>query len=266
MKKLMLLLMLIGLNSCDWYRNADYSRDANQRSYERRAYEDRLARQREDRERARIAELKRQSRFRYDENVPPPDAWLSLDFACSGSLRRAQWLVCEHDQLGLLHRRLALQWEAANRSASPERLSVLAAQQNAFVSERNACEDAGCVAAAYNRYLDGYQKPATPWQRPTHPWHRHAKRGHPVTKVIVKKHDRRDHPGHDRYAPDIPHSRSCVSEIGFASAQRLGHRCDAVTPGLSSQCSVHNNCASIRAQTDRGCGLSNDKPEFCRHY
>lgn len=262
MKKLMLLLMLIGLSSCDWYRNAEYTREANQRSDDRRAYEARLARQRDDQERTRIAELKRQARYRYDDNVPPPDAWLSLDFACSGSLRRAQWLVCEHDQLGLLHRRLALQWEAANRSASPERLSVLAAQQNAFVTERNACEDVGCVAAAYNRYLDGYQKPATPWQRPDRPWHPYAKQWHRGVKLFAKK----DYRGHDRYAPEIPLSRSCVSEIGFASAQRLGQQCDAVTPGLSSQCSVHNNCAGIRAQTDRGCGLSNDKPEFCSHY
>jgi len=31
-------------------------------------------------------------------------------------------------------------------------------------------------------------------------------------------------------------------------------------------CSVHNSCGGIRAQIDRGCGMSPEKPGFCRHY
>ncbi|MFX6759886.1 hypothetical protein ABTH30_23590, partial [Acinetobacter baumannii] len=49
--------------------------------------------------------------------------------------------------------------------------------QNAFIGERNACEDIPCVAAAYHRYLDGDQfevpKPyyaATVYPAAT-PWH-----------------------------------------------------------------------------------------------
>ncbi len=271
MKMFMLFLVLIGLGGCDWYRNAGYARDAEQRSYERRQNDARLARQRAEQDRQRIAAMKRDNHLSYADEIPPPDGWLSLDFACSGALRRAQWLVCEHEELGQLHRRLALQWEAAYRSASPERLSVLSAQQNAFVGERNACEDVGCVAAAYHRYLDGYQKQAAPWYPPAkrwqhEPWRQRHNHGRAGIKVIVERDGDRGYRSHDRFTPGIPISRSCLSEIGFASAQRLGEKCDAVTPGLSSLCSVHNSCGGIRVQIDRGCGLSSDKPDFCRHY
>ncbi|OYW21548.1 MULTISPECIES: hypothetical protein [unclassified Sphingomonas] len=280
-RRLILLIvltgLLVGLGSCDWGSNrSPYQRRETQAEYdrrvynERRAYEERLARE-EDR-RARKAAISRDRRDNGDiyDMYDTPATWLSLDYACSGELRRAQWLVCDNDQLGLLHRRLALQWEAARRTASPERVNVLIAQQHAFIGERNACEDVGCVANAYYRYLDGSSFPAKPWIKP-HPRPyapKHAvkwvqKRGHGHHGQRIGKDYGQHHDGHPRPSHE---ARSCVSEIGFAAASQLAGRCDQVTPGLSSQCSVHNSCGGIRAQTDRGCGMRSNKPRFCRNY
>lgn len=281
--------VLVGLGSCDWGNNrSPYQRRETQAEYDRRvykerqAYEERLARE-EDR-RARKAAANRDRRDTGDvfDMYDSPSSWISLDYACSGELRRAQWLVCEHDHLGLLHRRLALQWEAARRTASPERVNVLVAQQHAFLSERNACENIGCVSAAYHRYLDGSSFPAKPWvaPQPRPNVAKHAvkwthKRGYSPHKdrhggYREDYHARAAGKNDWRHANDHPRpthdARSCVAEIGFAAASQLASRCDQVTPGLSSQCSVHTSCGGIRAQTDRGCGTRHNKPGFCRSY
>ncbi len=271
--------MLVGLGSCDWWNGGSrYNRTENRSSYDRRVYEERIARDEEIRARkaAAAARERRDARDRGDmyDIYDTPAAWLTLDYACSGALRRAQWLVCENESLGQLHRRLAMQWEAARRVASPERVSVLIAQQNAFLSERNACEDYACVSAAYYRYLDGGAYFAKPWVKP--PVHYYRRK--PAVKW-VRHHgracDRRgDRQGYcyrdDQGARPIHEPRrepgSCISEIGFAAASQLASRCDSVTPGLSSQCSVHNSCGGIRAQTDRGCSNGRNKPGFCRSY
>lgn len=288
-RRLILLFVLTGvlvsLGSCDWWGNrSPYQRresqaDFDRRTYnERRAYEERLAREEDRRARKTAAIRDRRDNGDVFDMYDMPASWISLDYACSGVLRRAQWLVCEHDHLGLLHRRLALQWEAARRTASPERVNVLIAQQHAFLSERNACENIACVSAAYHRYLDGSSFPAKPWVAPQPRPHvaKHAvkwshKRGYghhkdgrgdyharPAGKSEWRHADDQPRPSHD--------ARSCVAEIGFAAASQLASRCDQVTPGLSSQCSVHNGCGGIRAQTDRGCGMRRDKPGFCRNY
>lgn len=274
-RRLILLIvltgMLVGLGSCDWWNgNSRYNRGETRAEYDRRAYDERIAREQERRARKAAAERDRRDNGLMYDIYDSPAAWLTLDYACSGALRRAQWLVCEHDHLGLLHRRLALQWEAARRTASPERVNVLIAQQHAFISERNACEDAGCVANAYHRYLDGSSFPAKPWIKPYARPHapKHAvkwvhKRSHNYHGQRIGKGDGYHHDGHPRPGHD---ARSCVTEIGFAAASQLAGRCDQVTPGLSSQCSVHNSCGGIRAQTDRGCGMRGDKPRFCRSY
>ncbi|OYY69116.1 MAG: hypothetical protein B7Y47_12590 [Sphingomonas sp. 28-63-12] len=267
--------MGFSLASCDpWNNRSGYGRTDAQREYDRRAYDERIAREQDKRDRKAAAQDRRDNGDIYAIFDPPPAAWLSLDFACSGALRRAQWLICEHDDLGLLHRRLALQWEAARRTASPERLSVLTAQQHAFLSERNACEDIACVSAAYRRYLTGEARPYAPWykaaprryfasyrdepgyhRRPADRryWHDRAK----------DRDDLHDRDGHSRPPPE---PRSCMAEIGFAGANQLASKCDAVTPTLSSQCTVHNSCGGIRTQIDRGCRLTSDKPGFCRHF
>lgn len=277
-KRLILLagltMMIVALGSCDWW-NAG-SRDARiqaQARSERRAYNERLAR--EEELRARKAAAMRDQRDRGDvyDIFDSPGDWLTLDYACSGALRRAQWLVCEHEALGLLHRKLALQWEAARRTASPERVSVLIAQQHAFLRERNACEDIGCVSAAYNRYLDGARVVANPWAKPTQPhygpspavkWVHRRDRFHRVYVEKSRGHDSAFHP--TRVDAPRHDPLSCINEIGFAAANRLAERCDDVTPGLSSLCSVHNSCGGIRFQTDRGCNTLRDKPGYCRSY
>jgi hypothetical protein len=272
-KRLILLFgltgMLVSLGSCDWWsKGSSYPRRDTQAGYDRRAYDERIAREEERRaRRAAAARDRRDSGDIYDI-YDSPAAWLSLDYACSGALRRAQWLVCENDHLGLLHRRLALQWEAARRIASPERVNVLIAQQHAFLSERNACENIVCVTAAYHRYLDSGAASAKPWVKPVHkpyPANYRPKWGH-------KRGDGYHGRGHGKGTVAAGHhgpsyeSRSCISEIGFAAASQLADRCDNVTPGLSSQCSVHNSCGGIRAQTDRGCGTRHNKPGYCRSY
>lgn len=273
-RRLILLIglagILVGLGSCDWSSNRPrYRSNETQAGYDRRVYEERMAR--EEERRARRAAAARDNRDNRDNGdvydiYDSPSAWLTLDYACSGALRRAQWLVCEHEQLGLLHRRLALQWEATRRNASPERVNVLIAQQNAFLRERNACETIACVSAAYYRYLDGSATPTRPWVKPAvkyHPPKRHYWQG-----------DWRRHRGERSGGwshPAVPdrsghEPRSCINELGFAAASQMASRCDEVTPGLSSQCSVHNSCGGIRAQTDRGCGTRRNKPGFCRSY
>lgn len=287
LKQLMLLTALVVLGSCDSWKSRTDQRRYDQYDQARRYEESRRIAEERDmrelREKRRRMDMNDDDRMhRYDDPyimVATPDtAWLTLDYACAGSLRKAQWLVCENEGLGLLHRKLAMQWETARRSASPERLNVLAAQQNAFLNERNACEDIYCVSSAYHRYLDGradrddrYYRHADYDDEPT--WKRPA-----VYQVKVIKYKEKPawhhgyRPRYDRHhdkpglQPVDYRPRSCVAEIGFASAQGLSERCDAVTPGLSSLCSLHNSCGGIRAQIDRGCGLSNDKPGFCRRY
>lgn len=297
LKQLMLLTALVVLGSCDsWNTRKDqrgYDPYDQSRRYEesRRISEDRDMRDMRDmREKRRKGNMSDMGggmgddmrMHRYDDPfimvATPETAWLTLDYACAGSLRKAQWLVCENERLGLLHRKLAMQWETARRSASPERLNVLAAQQNAFLNERNACEDSYCVGDAYNRYLDGRADRGTRYYRygdyePEPTWKRPV-----IHEIKYVKYKEKPvwhggyRPRYDKYHDKPGHSfsdyrpRSCVAEIGFASAQGLSERCDAVTPGLSSLCSLHNSCGGIRAQIDRGCGLSNDKPGFCRRY
>lgn len=275
-KRLLLLIgltgMLVGLGSCDWWsgRSRDESRARyDQRMYEQRIYDQRIARERKA---AAAARERRERGEIYDDYGPPYGSssdWLTLDYACSGALRRAQWLVCEHESLGLLHRKLALQWEAARRVASPERVSVLIAQQNAFLGERNACEDIACVATAYHRYLDGRSTYAKPWVNLDN-YHYGPKRA--VKWVRRRANYCDDRHGHNSYCrrgdapPRPPHEqRSCISEIGFAAASQLADRCDSVTRGLSSQCSVNNSCAGIQAQTDRGCNTNRDRRGICRN-
>ena len=224
----------------------------------------------------------------YDYYTPQPPEWLALDYACSGTLRRAQWLICEHDHLGLLHRRLALQWEAARRNASPERLDVLAAQQAAFLRERNACETEACVATAYHRYLGGEPRYAYDdgAYDPDHGKPRYAPKYHPRKYLDVRKigydprgHDRgyghgdllRDldeHRGHEksRYRQDDGHGDepgSCLADIGFPGASQLARQCDQLTPGLSSLCSVHNSCAGIKQQIARACDDRSRPRGYC---
>jgi len=275
-KRLILLFgltgMLVSLASCDpkglTGRNLTYEeRIAREQDKLRK---EAVARYREDERRRREdAERSRREGIYGGIYIPDsPDAWMSLDYTCSGALRRGQWLVCEHEQLGLLHRRLALQWEAARRVASPERLNVLIVQQGAFIRERNACEDIRCVAAAYHRYLDGAALAPRPWVDSSHRSYPNQSR----SRWVRGHHDRDDDRGHRRWKNTGKHphpgaeQRSCISEIGFPAASHLAERCDNVTPGLSSQCSFHNSCGVIRAQIDRGCGTRHNKPGYCRSY
>lgn len=269
-KPLLLLSALLLLGSCDGW----FTRRSDPRSVDPYG-----PYYRDDSDRRMSKKPKKPVVFddRYDDNfmmvATPSPEWLTLDYACAGSLRKAQWLVCENEYLGQLHRRLAMQWEDQRRNGSPERLSVIGAQQSAFLRERNACEDKDCVADAYRRYLDD--------EGPVAPWHPPVKRE--VVKYVVKpgwkpawKHEYRSdwrarhgyHDGKPRgdFGYGDPKPRSCVADIGFASAQRLSERCDDVTPGLSSLCSVHNSCSGIKAQIDRGCSRSNDRPGYCRQY
>lgn len=262
-KRLILLVSLIcvanGLAGCDYWGNrGPAARTAAQREYDRRLDEERRAREQDLRDRRAAAERDRRDRG-YDYFDPPPPGWLSLDFACSGVLRRAQWLICENDNLGLIHRRLALQWEAARRVASPERIDVLMAQQQAFLRERNACENIACVTASYNRYLDGSIKPGA----------KPGTKGLTGKKKVKHGAKSTGHPhgkSSDGVGPYHQRPTSCAAEIGFAAASQLASRCDDVTPTLSSQCTVQNSCGGIRTQIDRGCAASRYKPGFCRAY
>ncbi|MEI9927181.1 MAG: hypothetical protein WDN44_05045 [Sphingomonas sp.] len=92
---------------------------------------------------------------------PGPTPWLSDDPLCTGTLTRAEWLVCDDPKLNELHHRLARQWAAARHSASPDQRDVLEDQLYALLSERDSCQTAACVAKAYHRYLDG--PPISEW-------------------------------------------------------------------------------------------------------
>ncbi|MES2444004.1 MAG: hypothetical protein V4574_14340 [Pseudomonadota bacterium] len=190
-----------------------------------------------------------------------PMPWLTSDPECTGTLTRAEWLVCDNKGLNDLHRRLAQEWQVARQNASPEREQVLTDQLYALLSERDACQDATCVATAYRRYLSGPPPRATPapstWKPKPKP--RPKPRWHP-------------RPGHDRGGDgdwqedrDGPvKGQSCVAQAGPGPAQQLSRQCDAVNSGPGALCSPRRSCGDLREQITHGCRQSYRKPGFCR--
>jgi hypothetical protein len=196
--------------------------------------------------------------------TPSPLPWLSVDPVCTGSLTRAEWLVCDNTWLMSLHRRLAQQWATARQYASPEREQMLENQLYALLSERDQCQDDSCVANAYRRYLDGaspapapaprpvVRPPAPPpkkWVRPAPPprkWHRPGK---PAPNWEPRG-DEDDGP-------------TCTGTAGGTEATRLARQCDRVTSGQNGSCSPQRSCGTLRRNIARGCNETYRKPDFC---
>lgn len=189
--------------------------------------------------------------------TPTETPWLSADPVCSGQITRGEWLICDNKQLNDLHRRLAWEWQTARQSATPERMDVLENQLYALLSERDNCQDAACIAAAYRRYLSGpppVVKP-TPGTRP---------KPKPKPKPKPRPRGPRGPRDHDTDWGPNPGERSCAAEIGPAAAARLSQQCDIVTQGNDRLCSTRRSCDAIRQQTDHGCRETYRKPGFCR--
>jgi hypothetical protein len=180
-----------------------------------------------------------------------PTPWLSVDPVCTGAITRAEWLVCDNAQLNALHRRLAQQWATARQYASTERMGVLEDQLYALLSERDQCQDAGCVANAYRRYLDGPPPVATPTAKPKPP-KKPVKKPvrRPVQRPVAEWSDENDGP-------------SCVASAGAAEAQRLSRQCDRVTSGRDWSCRPQQSCGTLRRNITRGCNETYRKPDFC---
>lgn len=183
---------------------------------------------------------------------PKPFVWLAADVNCRGSITRAQWLICDNQKLGELHRRLAYQWDAERQGAWPERLAVLRAQQRALIAERDSCEDAACIATAYRRYLPPEAKP-TPIGKPKPPVRKPPKKW-------VRKPGKRPLPPRPDRDGDGP---ACTAEAGAAEALRLSRRCDAVTVGQDWSCRPTRSCATLRRNIAKGCNETYRKPGFC---
>jgi len=185
--------------------------------------------------------------------TPTPIPWLSSDPLCSGTITRAEWLVCDNKTLNDLHRRLAQEWQTARQYASSERMEVLQDQLYALLSERDACQDVNCIATAYRRYLTVQPPPPKPaWKpkpKPKPKWHPRGPRWH------------------DRGGPDWEPrggEQSCAAAIGPTGAQHLSHQCDAVTSGPPGMCSVRRSCDTLQTEIEHGCRESYRKPAFCR--
>lgn len=180
-----------------------------------------------------------------------PVPWLTADPICSGTITRAEWLVCDNPTLNDLHRRLAQEWQTARQYASDQRMQVLQDQLYALLSERDACQDVNCIATAYRRYLSvqppAPKPPVTPKPKPKPKWHQ--RHGH--------WRDRQD------WEPRGA-EQSCAAAIGPAAAAHLSHQCDAVTSGPPGMCSVRRSCDSLQGQIEHGCRESYRKPPFCR--
>ena len=186
-----------------------------------------------------------------------PTPWLEADPLCSGQITRGEWLICDNKQLNDLHRRLAWEWQTARQNATPERMQVLQDQLYALLSERDACQDAACIATAYRRYLVSQPpvvKPPVTKPRPKPKPKPHAHRGH--------RPPRGDGDGGD-WGPGAG-ERSCAADIGPAAAARLSQQCDIVTSGNDRLCSPRRSCDAIRSQTEHGCRETYRKPGFCR--
>jgi hypothetical protein len=185
--------------------------------------------------------------------TPTPTPWLSIDPICTGSITRAEWLVCDNAQLNTLHRRLAQQWATARQYASNERMGVLEDQLYALLSERDECQDIACVATAYRRYIDGPvvtpgpYKPKPPKKPVKKPGHRPPHGGYPGS-------------GWDGRDEDGP---SCSATAGTGEALRLARQCDRVTPGQGWTCSPQRSCGALRRNISKGCNETYRKPDFC---
>jgi hypothetical protein len=186
-------------------------------------------------------------------STPTPTPWLAVDPICTGSITRAEWLVCDNPALNALHRRLAQQWATARQFASDQRLSVLEDQLYALLSERDQCQDAACVATAYRRYLDGPPPPAA-----TPPKAKPPKK--PVKKPRWRPRGPRPGPGWDGRGEEGP---SCVATAGYEEAQRLARQCDRVTPGQKWACSPRRSCGTLQRNISKGCNEIYRKPGFC---
>lgn len=186
-------------------------------------------------------------------DTPTATPWLALEPACAGAITRAEWLVCDNPQLNALHRKLAQQWATARQYASDQRFAVLQDQLYALLSERDQCQDAACVAAAYRRYLDG-PPPVTPTPKPS------AK---PTAKP--GKHPRPHRtPGDPRWGDrDEDEGPSCSATAGPGEAARLARQCDRVTNGRDWACSPQRSCGTLRRNITKGCNETYRKPDFC---
>ncbi len=181
---------------------------------------------------------------------PAPAPWLTQDPLCTGTLTRAEWLVCDDKALNALHRQLAGQWANDRQNASDQRLEILENQLYALLSERDACNDAGCVAIAYRRYLYPAIPAAQPTPRPT---------PKPKPKPKPRPHAIK-HGGTWRAGAG---EQSCTGDIGGAAAARLASQCEAVTGTSGGQCSARRPCAELRFQIRQGCWGKPGRPETC---
>ena len=60
-------------------------------------------------------------------------------------------------------------------------------------------------------------------------------------------------------------TQGCAGEIGLPAARRLVEQCTQVSPATRPPCNTSNNCALIRDEIERSCGLlKEDAPAFCK--
>lgn len=185
-----------------------------------------------------------------------PFTWLTPDLPCTGAITRAQWLTCDNPTLAGLHRQLAYQWTSERQGASQTRLQILEQQQRALTAERDACEDATCVATAYRRWLPPSAKPTPvakpPVKKPPKKWVKPVKR--PVKRP----------PPRPRDDWDVEPGRSCSADLGLPQAQELARQCDRVTAGQGLSCRPDRSCATLRRNIAKGCNETYRKPAFCK--
>lgn len=184
---------------------------------------------------------------------PPPTPWLTQDPLCTGTLTRAEWLVCDDKNLNALHRRLAGIWANERQTASDARMQVLEDQLYALLSERDACTDAACVATAYRRYL----YPAVAIGQPPAP--RPPVKPKPKPKPAPKGGKGQ---GSDYWYKGAG-EQSCTGEIGGAAAARLASQCEAVTGASGGQCSARRPCGELRHQIRQSCWGRPGNPAAC---
>jgi hypothetical protein len=188
--------------------------------------------------------------------APGPTQWLSPDPVCTGTLTRAEWLVCDNKGLNDLHHQLAYQWQAARQSATPEREQVLEDQLYALLSERDLCQDIACISAAYRRYLTAPPPIVKPTPAPS--------KWKPKPKPKPKPGKWRPRPHRGDWDDGPQKGQSCLAAMGVGPAQRLSQQCDAVNSGPGGSCSPRRSCEDLREQIVHGCRQSYRKPGFCR--
>ncbi|WNO55225.1 lysozyme inhibitor LprI family protein [Stakelama saccharophila] len=176
-----------------------------------------------------------------------PDAAEAPAYDCAKASNSVERMICAHPDLAARDRALSAAYRTAVDQASGAAEARLRSEQRAFLTLRDACTDAACVAESYDARLDALRRPAAP--------NADARGGDDVAGQAALARRSED---------------SCLSTAGRKKAETLVKQCLAASPATHPPCNMANSCAMIEDEIERSCGLFDGDeayfPDFCRAY